>query len=153
MRILGLVLASLPLVACAPGAATTAPDSSATDALTSSTAVYDSYEEVMQLALDAGLECNHAVIVATAIAFAESSGNIHARNHNPNGTWDYGLWQINSVHGMTRSYLFDASNNADAMVEISSAGTNFHPWSTYGSGAYKKHMSGAQAAYANVCGS
>ena len=105
----------------------------------------------MQQALDAGLECNHAVVVATAIAFAESSGNIHAVNHNRNGSSDYGLWQINTIHGMTRSYLFNVDNNANAMIDISSGGTTFRPWSTYTNGAYRKHMAAANAAFANVC--
>ena len=151
MKIFGFLVLSLPLIACAPGSVTdSTSESSSTDAL-STRAVYETFEEVMQHALDAGLNCDHSVVVATAIAFAESSGNIHAVNHNHNGSTDYGLWQINSVHGMTRGYLFNVDNNANAMVDISTGGTKWSPWSTYTNGAYRKHMAASHAAFSNVC--
>lgn len=39
------------------------------------------------------------LVTAVAIAYAESSFNAAAVAHEPNGTYSYGLWQINSVHG------------------------------------------------------
>ena len=39
------------------------------------------------------------LVTAVAVAFAESSFNEAATHRNANGTTDYGLWQINSVHG------------------------------------------------------
>lgn len=38
------------------------------------------------------------VATAVAVALAESGGNATATNRNANGSTDYGLWQINSVH-------------------------------------------------------
>jgi hypothetical protein len=47
---------------------------------------------------------NHAgfkgdnLVIAVAISLAESSGQSDAMNYNSNGTYDTGLWQINTVH-------------------------------------------------------
>lgn len=39
------------------------------------------------------------LVTAVAVAFAESGFRTDATNRNSNGTTDYGVWQINSVHG------------------------------------------------------
>ena len=44
--------------------------------------------------------------------------NINGRNWNSNGTWDYGLWQINSVHGYTEEQLSDPYTNTDVAYKI-----------------------------------
>jgi hypothetical protein len=99
--------------------------------------------------------------MAYAIAMAESSGN--ARAHNPNaGTGDnsYGLFQINMLGGMgperRRRYglksneaLFDPLTNARVAFKMSNGGRNWGPWSTYGSGAYKKFYGGSGATVSN----
>lgn len=76
--------------------------------------------------------------IAAAIAMAESGGVVNATNHDSNGTTDRGLWQINSVHGAQSTY--DPTANARAAVSISSNGTNWKPWATYNSGAYRKFL-------------
>jgi cell wall-associated NlpC family hydrolase len=38
------------------------------------------------------------LVTAVAVSLAESSGNSNAMNYNTNGTYDVGLWQINTVH-------------------------------------------------------
>jgi hypothetical protein len=76
--------------------------------------------------------------LAAAIALAESSGNPNAENHNTNGTIDRGLWQVNSIHGAQST--FDILANAQAAVAISNGGTNFGPWTTYNTGAYKPFL-------------
>lgn len=55
------------------------------------------------------------------IAMGESSGNPRAVNHNSDGSTDYGLWQINSVHGYSPSKLFDPLYNARAAAEVLSS--------------------------------
>lgn len=70
----------------------------------------------------------HAAKNAAAVAQAESSGNTTAVNHDANGTTDTGLWQINSVHGL--SNLTNPLANASAAVKISSDGKNWSPWCT-----------------------
>ena len=69
-------------------------------------------------------------------------------------TWgpSVGLWQIRSlraergtgkVRDVTR--LKRPAFNARSMASISGKGKNFSPWSTYTSGAYKKHLAEASA--------
>lgn len=74
--------------------------------------------------------------MASAIALAESGGNVHAVNKNTDGSIDRGTWQINSVHGPLST--FDANANAKAAIKLSDNGKNWHPWSTFNNGAYKK---------------
>lgn len=50
-------------------------------------------------------------------------------NWNSNGTWDFGLWQINQVHGYTREQLVDYKFNTDVAYKIfTNAGNSFSPW-------------------------
>lgn len=96
-----------------------------------------SYAQLEQLWVQAG--GNPAVRnVAAAIAMAESGGRQDAWNVNKNGSVDRGYWQINSSHGSQST--FDALGNARAAVAISANGTNWGPWVTFGSGAYKKFL-------------
>jgi hypothetical protein len=85
-----------------------------------------------------------AAPMAAAIAEAESSGNTTATNQNTNGSTDRGAWQINSVHGALSTY--DPNANAKAAISISGNGTNWGPWTTYTSGAFRKFLSGAATA-------
>lgn len=72
---------------------------------------------------------------AAEVAEAESSGQQYASLDNTNGTTDRGYWQINSVHGSLST--FDAYGNARSAVLISSDGTDWSPWVTYQTGAYR----------------
>lgn len=96
-----------------------------------------SYGQLEQLWVDAGGNPKFKAIAA-AIAMAESGGVINAVNHNTNGSTDRGLWQINSVHGSQST--FNELANARAAVAISSNGTNWSPWVTFQTGAYKKFL-------------
>lgn len=90
---------------------------------------------------------------AIAVCLAESKGIPNAVNsHNSNGSIDYGLWQINSVHSKTFSgnykgylNLWDnryepVTNTIMAKAIWTDAGGSFSPWSTWKSGAYKSHL-------------
>ena len=61
---------------------------------------------------------------------AESSGRQFATG--PVGERVY--WQINPNHGSLSTY--DPLGDANAVVIISDNGTNWHPWTTFTSGAY-----------------
>lgn len=106
-----------------------------------------------KVAQEAGFS-GRSLVVAVAIAMAESSCNPTATNANSNSSVDYGLWQINTVHGLPVSCLFDPLCNAKAAYDISSGGTNFYPWCTYdypacggaGQGAYRQYLGAAQEA-------
>jgi hypothetical protein len=115
-----------------------------------------SYAQAYQLATSVGLG-HSAAVTATAIAAAESglrtdaTGDVALEDR----TWgpSLGLWQIRSLKaqsgtGQSRdaTKLKDPTFNARAMASISSGGTNFSPWSTYNSGAYRTHLAKAQAA-------
>ena len=114
-----------------------------------------SFDEVYALARGAGLT-PHAATVATAIAAAESGNNPAAVGDVAleDATWgpSVGLWQIRSLKaergtGKARDVtrLKRPAFNARSMASISGKGKNFSPWSTYTSGAYKKHLAEASA--------
>ena len=85
---------------------------------------------------------------AVAVALAESGGNTLARNHvdhpgSPaDGSWDRGLWQINSYwHAeVSDAQADDPVASTDATFRISSGGRSWTPWTTYTSGAYLRYL-------------
>lgn len=97
-------------------------------------------------------------VVWTAIALAESTGNIYA--HNPNPPDDsYGLWQINMLGDLgpdrrarynlrSNEELFDPATNARVAYSLSNQGTNTTPWATAPpwSQIYLRHIGTAQRA-------
>lgn len=116
-------------------------------------------EKIAQYAHDAGFR-GQDLTVAVAVALAESSGRTTA--HNPVPPDDsYGLWQINMIGSLGPARreefdldrdreLFDPAKNAEAAWEISGHGRSFEPWTTYTSGAYKKHLDEARKAARSV---
>jgi LysM repeat protein len=75
---------------------------------------------------------SHAqAVMAASIAMAESSGEQYATG--PAG--ERGYWQIHPDHGPLSTYA--PLGNARAAVIISGDGTNWTPWTTYTSGAYR----------------
>jgi hypothetical protein len=97
--------------------------------------------------LKAGGTANVSKTMA-AIALAESGGRIGAvGGPNSNGTYDYGLWQINSSHSAydRHSLLTDPLYNARAAVSIYQS-QGLSAWSTYTSGAYRSHLDAASKA-------
>jgi hypothetical protein len=93
--------------------------------------------------------------IGVAIAGAESTFN--PRAHNPRGADNsYGLGQINMLGAMgpdrraklgisSNEELFDIATNAKAMkLVFDEAGGSWSPWTTYGSGKYKKYMTATQ---------
>lgn len=94
-----------------------------------------------------------ALDIAVAVALAESSGRpaaIGDRDLPHRGCRSYGLWQINSCpardardpvrRGADPAPLLDPAVNAAAAWSISSRGTNWRPWTTYRTGAYRRYM-------------
>lgn len=77
---------------------------------------------------------------AAAVAMAESGGRMNATDHDSNGSTDYGLWQINSVHGYnSQRLLSDADYNAQAAVAVWKS-SGWGAWTTYTSGAYRQFL-------------
>jgi hypothetical protein len=83
-----------------------------------------------------------SIDVAAAVAMAESGGRPEIQVHEPNGTWSFGLWQINSVHGHSPSDLFDPDYNARTALELSKGGTDWHLWSAFKNGDYRRYLTG-----------
>ncbi len=69
--------------------------------------------------------------LAAGIALAESGGNPGAVSP----TDDYGLWQINASNGALATLSPQA--NARSAVILSHGGTDWSPWTTYRTGAYR----------------
>lgn len=77
---------------------------------------------------------------AVAVALAESGGETTAVSPvNSNGTRDYGLWQINSVHAPLGDWA-NPTHNAQLAFQIWSARKSWTPWSTYTNGRYLTHL-------------
>jgi soluble lytic murein transglycosylase-like protein len=81
--------------------------------------------------------------LAAAVAMAESSGNTNAYGDAEYGG-SIGLWQINlpSSPQYDATSLTDPIYNARAALAISKRGTNWNPWTTFRTGAYKKWYPG-----------
>lgn len=87
-----------------------------------------------------------------AIGIAESHGHTDAKNTNLDGSTDYGVWQINSVH----ADLFDkwpewwSVTNANMAHALFTARKNsFDDWVTYKNGTYQMYMGQAGSAALN----
>ena len=111
-------------------------------------------EQLVGLAKGAGFSDGDAVIMA-AIAKGESGGNSNAKNFKPPDK-SYGLWQINMIgnlgparmqeFGLQREdQLFDPVTNAKAAYAIRKS-QGLSAWTIYKNGAYKNHLSAAEAA-------
>jgi hypothetical protein len=95
------------------------------------------------------------VAIAVAVAFAESGGESTASHKNSNGSTDYGLWQINSIHSaVLRSGSWSNPNdNAKMAYKVfSEAGKKWTPWVTYKSGSYLKFLGKGNDAAGNATG-
>lgn len=93
-----------------------------------------------------------ALVMATAIAMAESSGNTTVVN----SIGCVGLWQIyGRIHRRahptwTDAWLKQPGNNAKAAYILSNGGTNWKPWEVYTKGMHRKFLSQASAAVRSV---
>lgn len=101
--------------------------------------------EIARLVVWAGFRGTQAAI-AGSIIMAESGGRRFARHvvgregGRAAGSVDRGLSQINSYwHSeVSDRCAYDTYCNLQQFYRISSHGRNFHPWSTYNSGAYRR---------------
>lgn len=102
--------------------------------------------ETLRAAALAGFK-GDSLIIATALAGAESGWNPRAHNPKPPDN-SYGLWQINMINSLgparrkqfglaSNEELFDPVKNAKAAFSISKGGTDFRPWSTWPSAGAK----------------
>lgn len=76
--------------------------------------------------------------IIVAIAQAESGLDTTIINPNDPHGGSFGILQINGVHGLSRSQMFDPAYSFRFAYQLSKQGTDFHDWSTYTSGKYKE---------------
>jgi hypothetical protein len=83
--------------------------------------------------------------LAAAIALAESGGVTGAIARSSR-EYSVGLWQINTiVHPYSVAAMKNPINNATAAYQISRGGTDWRPWTTFTSGAYRNYLTGVLA--------
>lgn len=96
--------------------------------------------QIAQVAYTAGFRGTH-LTMAVAISLAETGGTGNPKAVSP--THDYGLWQINQPAHPTyfkqSGKIFEPGYNAAAAYAISKGGTDWTPWTTYKSQAYKAY--------------
>ena len=100
---------------------------------------------------DLGLHSQRTIV---AIAMAESGGDIRARHdnvasgHQPDGSsahTDYGLLQINSIHGFdSERLLSEPAYNFECGRKIYDNAGSFNPWVTYQKGIHINHLRAAE---------
>ncbi len=101
-----------------------------------------SAQSLSQMMLNAGFPAS-AIPAGLAIAQAESGNNPNATNHNTNGTTDYGLFQINSIHTsiLNSGQWNNPQDNVDMAYQVwKAAGGSWTPWTTYTSGTYRRYL-------------
>ena len=79
--------------------------------------------------------------IMLAIMRAESGCNPRSDNSglNTNGTYDYGLFQINSVHGYSRNVLANPAKNTEIAFKIWQS-QGYRAWAAYNNGSYLKFI-------------
>ena len=80
--------------------------------------------------------------IMLAIMYAESNcrANLDNTGLNKDGSVDYGLFQINSIHGYDKNDLMDPAFNIDVAYKIYKS-QGLRAWSVYNSGKYLNYIS------------
>lgn len=106
-------------------------------------------DQLRQAARKAGFR-GPALLVAVAIALAESGGDEKAVNHNTDGSTDMGAWQINSIHTdlLTGKNPYDLQQNAAMAYTLYKRAGSFRDWTTARTidgkpPAYEQHLTAA----------
>ena len=105
-----------------------------------------------EVAIGAGFPADQ-LVTAVAVAGAESGWNPSATHVNSNGSTDYGLWQINSVHAdllASGNWQLPADNARMALAVWKSSG--WSAWVTFNSGAWQGYVGAARTAVAKAQG-
>jgi hypothetical protein len=101
------------------------------------------------------------LLIATAVAMAESGCNPSATGTNPptegcpDGSRDRGIFQINDCYHseVSDACAYDLQCNANAAYQIyRDASSTFQPWSAYKSRVFKAYLSEARRAVKRVTG-
>lgn len=113
--------------------------------------------QIAALAAAQGLS-GRALVVAVAVALAESDGDASINGPNVTTNWGngnfrthaVGLWQILLGPGRPNEVaLRNPTTNAQWMKKLSSGGKNWQPWEAYTNGRYLRYWTRAQKAAKN----
>lgn len=104
-------------------------------------------KEIAAAVIGAGFTGSDA-ITAVAVALAESGGNPTATNKNSNGSTDFGLFQINSVHrGILSSGNWqNPRDNARMAKQVFDQSKGWTPWVAWKQGKHTLYLTRAKAA-------
>ena len=101
---------------------------------------------ISALLTQVGLAATEPRITLTAIALAESGGQVDRAAGSRRG-----LWMIDDARGFDRRMMTtDGAYAAAKAVLVSSGGLDFSPWSTWVDGRYKTHLNAARQAEAQA---
>lgn len=94
-------------------------------------------------------------VEATAVILAESGGKPTITNRNNNGSVDYGLWQINSIHRglLAANDWRDPAGNTRMAVAIYREAGGWTPWVAWKTGKHRQYLGAAGLAVAAATGS
>lgn len=109
--------------------------------------------QVADIAVFGGWSANSPdLTTSVAVSLAENQASDPKATHkNLDGTIDYGLWQVNSIHGYPVDQLLTSTGNARAAFEVWKK-EGWPAWSTYKSGAYLLYLPRAKAAITSGTG-
>lgn len=107
-------------------------------------------DEVARVASLAGWT-GEDLVLAVAIAGAESGYRVRAKNVAKNGTEDTGLFQVNSIHKPTEAEKYDPEANAKAAYRIWERRKKwdtdgFRAWVAYKNGKHSPFVAAARVA-------
>lgn len=110
--------------------------------------------QVADIAVFGGWSANSPdLVTAVAVSLAENrtSDPKKISPRNVNGSFDYGLWQVNSIHGYPVDQLLTSTGNARAAFEVWQK-QGWSAWTTYKTGAYLLFLPRAKQAIASGTG-
>jgi hypothetical protein len=122
---------------------------------------YANFDQIAAAAYNAGFRGTKLVTIVAISGCEDPSGNVGIVNNTPStGDYSVGIWEVNYLGALmsARTKLFGDPKSlsgslpaqANAAYQISAAGTNFTPWTTYTSGCYTAHVPAATVSATKV---
>jgi hypothetical protein len=101
--------------------------------------------DIAEFAWDAGFRGeDHSIAIALTVPESGRRPTIE-NTHNPDGSIDTGLWQINSSHGFDREQLKDPAFNAECAFKVFK-GQGWDAWVAFKRGLHEPSLDAAKVA-------